>query len=510
MEEGTNILSASELMHIFLSNTSENDVKYIRGLNPFTIKVDGEQMFIYIKNLTPAQLSNNNPDIWRIQLPLRVEFENIKYSDSLFVLIGYDKDNDVYTTWNPYWCKQRLNVGKSVSLYSRLSLQKRVHEFGVIEKLPLNNDGDVICIPGNRIYEYLKNIKTYYPEETIFIAKNSSLKNKPLITKTPEELYNDFININANIEDYSKYLLSLGRRKKTVNNYLNSLKYVVEKNLLEKYSYLFLGCRNYSQYEEPLKKFIKTDDVQEKDVPWNGHIRAAMNNYLDFWLNKLNTETKQPSLIECENKDTVIETAKDKYYELDEFGKIVALDEELFQLLMPYTNEDYPDYELMVRIAENFYSPEITDKMNPFDWINLFENLKKVKKGKVKNKKNQEKKQQLSALTKNKGKTSRKDTLLRVEMPDGKVIQYPSATNTFVEIIENNYPDLIEEIDFGFAVISRERFPDFKSTKRSQRQLSNGHYLSTHFTTDTKAKILEKITEELELGLKIIVIGKEL
>ena len=133
MSEGTNLMSASDLMLTFLSHTSAHDVKYIGGLNPFTIRVDGEETYIYIKNLSPAQLSNNNPDIWRIQLPVRDDFDRIKESESLFVLLGYDKENDVYTTWNPYWCKQRLNVGKSVSLYSRLSLQKRVHKTGEIE-----------------------------------------------------------------------------------------------------------------------------------------------------------------------------------------------------------------------------------------------------------------------------------------------------------------------------------------------------------------------------------------
>jgi hypothetical protein len=167
MPEGSNIMSASDLMLTFLSHTSANDVKYIGGLNPFTIKVDGEEVFIYIKNLSPAQLSNNNPDIWRILLPMRDDFEKIKESSSPFILLGYDKDNDVYTTWNPYWCKQRLNVGKSVSLYSRLSLQQRVHENDKIEQLPLNNDGDVVCLPGNKIYEYIKNFKTYYPDETL-------------------------------------------------------------------------------------------------------------------------------------------------------------------------------------------------------------------------------------------------------------------------------------------------------------------------------------------------------
>ena len=506
MAEGTNIMSASDLMLTFLSHTSENDVKYIRGLNPFTIKVDGEEMFIYIKNLSPAQLSNNNPDVWRIQLPVRDDFESIKESASPFVLLGYDKDNDVYTTWNPYWCKQRLNVGKSVSMYSRLSLQQRVHETGIIEKLPLNNDGDVVCIPGNGIYEYLKNIKTYYPEETIFVAKNSSLQSKPLEIKTPEELYKEFIDIPANVDGYSKFLEVAGRSKSTIGNYLNALNYVIDNGIFEKYNSLFLGCLNYAQYQVPMKKLVATDEIKEKDVLWHGAIRAALNRYLEYWMSKTDSEPKQASLFDKENEETVVE----RFYELDEFGKIVALDEELVKLLIPYTKEDYPDYELMESIAENFYSPEITEKMNPFDWIKIFENLKKVKKGKIK--KNVEKRK-LSLSTNSKGETAetkmpRKVTILRVEFPDGKIIQYPSATDTYIDVIENNYPDLIEEIDFGYAVISKEKLPDFKNTKRAQRQLSNGYYLSTNFSTETKAEILQKISDELELKYIVSIIKK--
>lgn len=505
MPEGTNLMSASDLMLTFLSHTSAHDVKYIGGLNPFTIKVDGEETFIYIKNLSPAQLSNNNPDIWRIQLPVRDDFEKIKESASPFVLLGYDKENDVYTTWNPYWCKQRLNVGKSVSLYSRLSLQKRVHETGEIEQLPLNNDGDVVCIPGNCIYEYLKDIKTYYPEETVFIAKNSSLQAKTSELKTPEELYNAFVDIEANMEKYSIFLESSGRTKSTISNYLNALNYVVQNGILEKYSSLFLGCLNYGQYQIPMKQLVATDDIKEKDVPWHGAIRAALNRYIEYWMRKSDSEPRQASLFNNEPEEP------ERYYELDEFGKIVALDEELVKLLIPYTKEEYPDYEIMSRIAENFYRPDITKKMNPFDWIKMFENLKKVKKGRIK-----KRKENTGYFQTDKGiqeiseaKMPRKVTILRVEFPDGKVIQYPSATDTYVEIIEDNYPDLIEEIDFGYVVISKEKLPDFKSTKRSQKQLSNGYYLSTNFSTETKADILKKISEELELNLKIDIVEKK-
>ena len=102
----------------------------------------------------------------------------------------------------------------------------------------------------------------------------------------------------------------------------------------------------------------------------------------------------------------------------------------------------------------------------------------------------------------------RKATTLRIEMSDGTVIQHRSATKTFVEIIENNYPDLIEEIDFGYAVISKEKLPDFKRTKRAQIQLSNGYWLSTNHSTSTKADILRKISDELDLKLNIYIVDK--
>ena len=113
MKDSSRYLSTESLILGLMANMSNYDVKFISGENPYTIRVDGEDVFVYIKNLSPAQLSNKNPDIWRVQLPVKDDFEQIKNSDSLFILLGYDAENDVYTSWNPYWCKQRLNVGKT-------------------------------------------------------------------------------------------------------------------------------------------------------------------------------------------------------------------------------------------------------------------------------------------------------------------------------------------------------------------------------------------------------------
>ena len=45
---------------------------------------------------------------------------------------------------------------------------------------------------------------------------------------------------------------------------------------------------------------------------------------------------------------------------------------------------------------------------------------------------------------------------IKVITSDGRVIQNENSNNTFIEIIENNYPDLIEDIDLGEVIISKD------------------------------------------------------
>ena len=139
-------ISRYTLQQIFIESLEECDsFRIIDGLNPFHIMLNGKELYIYIKNLSPAYFTN--PDVWRVQLPKKEEFETIKEGNIDFVLLGYDADNDVYTTWHPKWTKQRLNNGESVSFYSRLSLQEEVASSQDIKRLSLNNDGEVIAFP---------------------------------------------------------------------------------------------------------------------------------------------------------------------------------------------------------------------------------------------------------------------------------------------------------------------------------------------------------------------------
>lgn len=140
------------------------DFVFIGGINPCSIEFSGVKYNVYIKNLTPAQLSNKNDNIWRIQLPKRKAFEEIKNDSALFLLLGYDKDADVFTTWNPYWAKQRLNVGESVSLYSRHNLQQDACLEEKIIEAELNHNGKVVLFPRTLLPVYIKKNQSVFPE----------------------------------------------------------------------------------------------------------------------------------------------------------------------------------------------------------------------------------------------------------------------------------------------------------------------------------------------------------
>lgn len=268
------------------------DFVFIGGINPCSIEFSGVKYNVYIKNLTPAQLSNKNDNIWRIQLPKRKAFEEIKNDSALFLLLGYDKDADVFTTWNPYWAKQRLNVGESVSLYSRHNLQQDACLEEKIIEAELNHNGKVVLFPRTLLPVYIKKINQFFPNETEYIAIGSSLrKNKtPYLSmkNNAQELFLIFTN-KDNIGKYEEYLKrNTTLQEKSIKNYIYCLSFLFEKNLFAKNKTLFMPATSYDMYDDILNTFYNTnEDIKKQDVLWHGGIRASLRKYLLFIKNKL-------------------------------------------------------------------------------------------------------------------------------------------------------------------------------------------------------------------------------
>lgn len=361
MAVSDSFLSPEGLMLRFLSNVSDYDVKFIEGLNPFTIKVDGEIAYIYIKNLSPAQLSNRNEDVWRVQLPIRDEFTAIKASESLFLMLGYDSVNKVFTTWNPYWCKQRLNVGKSVSLYSRWSLQQNVGSTGIITTMLLNHESTVVCIPENQIYDFIKHVKDYFPEDTVFVAKGSSIVKK--LTDRGEALFAKFCDFGDG-SDFVNYLLNEHKLKESaIKSCLRNLVIIRDIGLLDDYKELFVHCTSYEEYLDALDIFFHNEEIAILNQKSHRWYRAALYHYVRYFF-----AVQQAS---SENEGMNM-----PHYDLDEYGKLKSLDCVISEKLRPLAVCEYPDYETMLQISQDYYPSSIVEKMTLVDWMSLFEKTK--------------------------------------------------------------------------------------------------------------------------------------
>ncbi len=94
-------------------------------------------------------------------------------------------------------------------------------------------------------------------------------------------------------------------------------------------------------------------------------------------------------------------------------------------------------------------------------------------------------------------------TILRVTFPDGTVIENKKAKITFAETIRKI--GLMQVRSLGIKFCGVPIVSNSLDNKYSQAQIpvENGLYIMTHSSTHDKKKQLDKISKELDLGLKI-------
>lgn len=279
------LIDRKEIFKLFLQAFKYNELKVVSGLNPCIIKYNGTRFNVYIKNLTPAQLSNKNADVWRCQLPKRPIFDDFKKSNDMFLLLGYDASNDVFATWNPYWAKQRLNIGESVSMYSRYSVQKEAKEKNTIIQYDLNHNGIVLVFPRMLLSQFLDNVVNYFAEETEYIAIGSSLrKNNETMTDNPEDIFSYFKSTD-HISEFKSYLEPMQIQQSTRNKYVASMKYILENGLFSKHKDIFLKYNSLKGYNDAIKEFYESEDIAYEDRRnggRHGYLRTSLKLYYKY------------------------------------------------------------------------------------------------------------------------------------------------------------------------------------------------------------------------------------
>ena len=94
-------------------------------------------------------------------------------------------------------------------------------------------------------------------------------------------------------------------------------------------------------------------------------------------------------------------------------------------------------------------------------------------------------------------------TRLVVTMPNEEVVEHPTATNTWIEVILKLGPDRVLEVDQG-QVISTS--PNFRP---GRPEVQHGrYYIAKDYSTRDKKRLLEKIASRLGVWLKVEIVDK--
>lgn len=464
------------LLFDVLKPTSES------GDNPYLLTVNGVQMWIYIKNLSPAYFTN--PDVWRAQLPKRDLFDDCKAADLPFILLGYDDENDVYTTWNHRFVKQRLNVAESVSFYSRASLQKAVAESQELQRLTLSNSMEVICFPRSMVLDVVTKLDEYFPnDESNYVALNS--KRRPEANNT----FKVFTSLK-NIPQFIQYLRDVKEYSEpTANNYSGAIRRFINKGIFTKYRADFLAYDDIFDYPKAIEIFLAHEDVRQTNIA-SRHVHSnALTQYIDF-LCYIASDIQDERDEEAPEPPTNINW-EEKF--TDENGKLTRIaNPELIELLRPVLQTEYPRTASAYNIIYDFYGSRFDETMELKDWSLLIDNIDWDYKTPA----------QSTTVTPPSPKLKKwtKKGRLSVTFPDGSVLSYPNSTQTFLEVLENSYPDLIIEMDIE---VNGGNIIHTANDKPRLKEIKGGFFVDVNYRTDVKVQILRQISEELELNLLV-------
>lgn len=158
-----NNYTGKQLAELFASDIRQQDfdVRSVGELVHFTYQ--GEDYYAFLRSISYA--GNPHPkNRYRAQMPKRPYLEAYKENGGVFLFVGYDQNRDVYTIWNPYTIKPRINQKDIVSLFCEEEALNKAKDEGIFwSKLP--NGGLYVTFEIEKLSEVLGNM-TYFQDET--------------------------------------------------------------------------------------------------------------------------------------------------------------------------------------------------------------------------------------------------------------------------------------------------------------------------------------------------------
>lgn len=122
----TSILNPSDLKYLLIDSLRlySDNVVFIDGKNPYRFSINKKTFYVFIHNLHESGEGRGNQDECRIQVAKSKNFNAAMNSGTDVIVLGYFADENVFAAWNPFLMRDRFNKKKTISLYSRFSIQK--------------------------------------------------------------------------------------------------------------------------------------------------------------------------------------------------------------------------------------------------------------------------------------------------------------------------------------------------------------------------------------------------
>lgn len=321
--------------------------EYIKGNQPFLMSFHGEKYYIYVKNISSAYFSDRDKTT-RAQLPIKPEFDSIKSSPYPFIFLGYDGLYDVLVCWNYHIAKERLNVGKSVSFYSRIYFQSEVKEGEFMRKRLKNGDLPVL-FKRNNLIEFFEKIDSFFPKDVTL--KRLSLAE--IGNYNYEEKFKNYLKNSKKLSD------------KSIKNYTNALRNRITEGL-RKYFFSTLETLYFiddlTLLEDLKSKLFKIEEFKILDTIGKNMYSCALENYIDFIKNGINYEELEK-----------IKIVNDFQEEYSTDGKLKKINNSnILNEIDPYIKSN----RLLsaAQIVGNYYQDKYP-KMELSDWISLVRNI---------------------------------------------------------------------------------------------------------------------------------------
>lgn len=499
-------LTSAELLNVFVAEMNASATfKFIDDpKNPCHIMFEGVEYYIYVKNLSSAYFSN--PDVSRAQLTGVDSLLQIKESNALFILLGYDSDNKVFAAWNPHIAKQRIGTASSPSLYSRFSWQKEAVEQGDFITRELKNDGVVLLFPQEYISLFLGNIEMFFPDTSDYVAMGSKRRSEA------NAAYRELTNMH-HLSEFGRYLNASGFDQPTIQEYVRAIKQLISSSLISSNRKIFLACDTLEEYRDAVNEFLALDEIKQMDAMVDNAFSHALPAYISFLIDEheersMVSENDDIEMLNPTEEELQLTSESEDGDEDDEFdyetpfidshGILTCIANPiLIDLLREDLDSEYPRPMSAYATVEDFYGDSFPN-MEMYHWQALFKKIDWNNPYPTLN--------GLHTSTERKRSVRQK---IRVVFADGREICEKQVVNTLIEVIKYAGVENVRVLNIkmgkngGSPLIGTEVNPKYSN---AFKDLGNGLYLNACSDTTTKLRQLRLINEGLQLGLDILVV----